>query len=236
MIDEEGGRVRRLNDAPASMRDLRDYGSDSPEPVAQLYARVADRLKGLRIDTLLAPVADIGNVGADWLNYRTYSENARTVADMTAYVIQSVQSRGVHACAKHFPGTGRVALDPHHGPVRCAVTRREWEDHERIPFKAAIDAGVDMMLVGHQIMEGFGSNQPACFDRTISSGILKDECGFSGLTLTDDLSMGAIAAHYAIEDAVSRAHDAGCNLILVCNVRESQRRAVEHWARRMAVA
>lgn len=229
MIDEEGGRVRRLPDAPSSMGDLRSYESRTLPEIAMAYESVALRLKSLGIDTLLAPVVDIGHEGAEWLNSRTLSHDAERVAEMTAAVIPAIQSMGIHACAKHFPGTGRVTLDPHHGPVTCPIKVNEWNAHERIPFDAAMSAAVDMILVGHQVMEGFGETLPACLSPAIPKMLLKKHMGYQGLVLTDDLGMGAIARSVPIEESVDLALRAGCDLVLICNDRDIQRRAVAHW-------
>lgn len=234
MIDEEGGRVRRLPDAPSSMVDLCWYEGRPANEVADAYVKVALRLKSLGIDTLLAPVVDIGNDGAEWLNSRTISHDPIRVAEMAKVVIPAIQNEGIHACAKHFPGTGRVTLDPHHGPVICSIDANEWERHERVPFEAAVTASVDMILVGHQITEGFGETLPACLSPAVSRTLLKQDLGFRGLTLTDDMGMGAISRMFPIEEAVGRAVDAGCDLVLICNDRDAQRRSVTHWARRMA--
>lgn len=232
MIDEEGGRVRRLPDAPSSMADLRSYEGRPANEVAGAYATVALRLKSLGIDTLLAPVVDIGNDGAEWLNSRTISHDPVRVAEMATVVIPAIQNEGIHACAKHFPGTGRVTLDPHHGPVRSSIDMDEWETHERIPFDASLAAPVDMILVGHQILEAIGETLPACLTPTIPTLALRRYLRFPGLILTDDLGMGAIANMFPIEEAVERAHAAGCDLILICNDRDAQRRAVRHWSTR----
>ena len=236
MIDEEGGRVRRLPDAPTSMADLRAYEGRPVIEVADAYAKVAIRLKSLGIDTLLAPVVDIGNDGAEWLNSRTISHTPVRVAEMAEVVIPAIQTEGIHACAKHFPGTGRVTLDPHHGPVRSSIDMDEWETHERIPFDAALAAHVDMVLVGHQILEALGESLPACLTPTVPTLALRRYLRYPGLILTDDLGMGAISSMFPIEEALERAVEAGCDLVLICNDHDAQRRAVTHWATRTARA
>ncbi len=228
MIDEEGGRVRRLPDAPSSMNDLREFETGSVSELVEAYRIVANRLKSLDVDTLLAPVVDIGNEGAEWLNSRTISHNPERVAEMAKAVIPAIQSTGVHACAKHFPGTGRVTLDPHHGPVTCGINVGEWESLERAPFDAAIASQVSMILVGHQIMEGFGETLPACLTPAIPKFLLRRHLGYQGLILTDDLGMGAIAAAFPIDESVNLALKAGCDLVLICNNRDAQRGAIAH--------
>jgi beta-N-acetylhexosaminidase len=236
MIDEEGGRVRRLPDDPSSMNDLRDFEAGSLSVLADAYRTVANRLRSLDIDTLLAPVVDIGNEGAEWLNSRTISHNPDRVAEMAKVVIPAIQSAGIQACAKHFPGTGRVTLDPHHGPVTCGINAGEWESLERAPFDAAIAAQGSMILVGHQIMEGFGETLPACLTPAIPKFLLRRHLGYQGLILTDDLGMGAIATAFPIEESVDMALKAGCDLVLICNNREAQRSAIAHVRRQEAIS
>lgn len=236
MIDEEGGRVRRLIDAPASMKNLRDYEHKPLGEVVGAYRSVAQRLKSLGIDSLLAPVIDIGDDGAEWLNSRTFSHDPERVAGMAKAVIPEIQIEGIHACAKHFPGSGRVALDPHQGPVTCAIQVGDWEALERVPFDAAIASRVDMILVGHQVMEGFGETLPACLTPAIPKFLLRRHLGYQGLILTDDLGMGAIATMFPIEESVDLALKAGSDLVLICNNRDAQRGAVAHLKKQAAIS
>ena len=229
MIDEEGGRVRRLTGAPASMEALRSYQTDPPHVVAAAYGRVAERLVDLGVDTLLAPVVDVGAAESEWLHDRTFSDESSQVAAMARAVIPAVQNHGVAACAKHFPGTRAVKIDPHHGVAVDLTPLSEWDMVDAVPFRAAITAGVGMIMVGHQRMMGFDATRPACMSSLITMVLLRERLGFHGLILTDDLAMGAIARQYPIEDAVRASIMAGCNLILVCQDRILQRRALAFW-------
>lgn len=232
MIDEEGGRVRRLPDSPTSMASLRSCSGRDPQDVALEYAATAIRLSGLGIDTLLAPVVDLG--GAEWLHDRTFSDDPERVAALARAVIPAIQQEDVAACAKHFPGMRAVAADPHANKSYDATPPSEWEKTDAVPFRAAVTAGVRMVLVGHQHVMGFDPMRPACLSPLIVQVLLRERLGFAGLILTDDLAMGAIAENIAIEDAVRDARMAGCNLILVCRNRELQRRAVTSWRQMVA--
>lgn len=232
MIDEEGGRVRRLPDSAESMPDLRSYEGRSAADVAFDYTRMATRLQGLGIDTLLAPVVDIGDPSSEWLHSRTFSDSPNDVARMARAVIEALRPSGVRSCAKHFPGTGRVTLDPHLSPVISEIGYQEWHAHEASPFRAAIDAGVPMVLVGHQIMRGFGEILPACLSHRIVADFLRGQLRYRGLVLTDDLAMGATSRSFPIEESLRLALEATCDLILICNDRELQRRAVAAWQTR----
>jgi beta-N-acetylhexosaminidase len=227
MIDEEGGRVRRLPDSATSMASLRSYSGRDPQDVALEYAATAIRLSGLGIDTLLAPVVDLG--GAEWLRDRTFSDDPQRVADLARAVIPAIQEEKVAACAKHFPGMRAVAADPHANKSYDATPPSEWEKADAVPFRAAVTSGVRMVLVGHQHVMGFDPMHPACLSPLIVQVLLRERLGFAGLVLTDDLAMGAIAENIPIEDAVRDARMAGCNLILVCRNRALQRRSVAAW-------
>ncbi len=232
MIDEEGGRVRRLPDGPASMPALRSYQAGTLQAVAAAYTRVARRLVDLGIDTLLAPVVDVGATDSEWLHDRTFSDDPTQVVAMARTVIPAVQSAGVAACAKHFPGTRAVKADPHHGVAVDPTPLSEWDRIDAPPFRAAILAGVQMVMVGHQRMLGFDATRPACTSPLITTVLLRERLGFGGLILTDDLAMGAISKQYPIEDAVRASIEAGCNLVLVCQDRLLQRRALSYWRNR----
>jgi beta-N-acetylhexosaminidase len=105
-----------------------------------------------------------------------------------------------------------------------------------VPFRAAIVARVDLVMVGHHRLLGFDAMRPASLSPVIVSALLRERLGFTGLVATDDLTMGAIVSRHPIEAAVAAALDAGCNLVLVCNDRVLQRRAVSAYRQWMAAA
>lgn len=229
MIDEEGGRVRRLPQTSESMPELRTYADKPLTELASAYVAVAERLKRLGIDVLLAPVVDVGGFGTDWLDPRTFSDDPEHIAEMARVVIPAIQATGVMACAKHFPGLHGVAVDPHTARATERTPPSEWENLDAIPFRAAVTCGVQSIMVGHQIMMGFDPENPSCLSPIIVSVLLRQRLGYTGLVMTDDLAMGAIAKYHAIERVIPMALRAGCNRTLICNDRELQRRAVEHW-------
>jgi beta-N-acetylhexosaminidase len=229
MIDEEGGRVRRLPDAPESMTDLRSYESRPLSDVGASYTKVAERLKRIGVDMLLAPVVDVGGFGTEWLDSRTYSDDPDRIAEMAQAVIPAIQNIGIMACAKHFPGLHGVVVDPHTDRATERTPPSEWDTLDAVPFRAAVTAGVQSVMVGHQIMMGFDAEFPACLSSIVVSVLLRQRLGFTGLVITDDLAMGAIAKYYTVEHAVPMALQAGCNRTIICNNRELQRCAVEFW-------
>lgn len=229
MVDEEGGRVRRLPEAAESMPELRAYAAEPLTTLCDAYVAVAERLKRLGINVLLAPVLDVGGFGTEWLDPRTFSDDPQQIAEMAATVIPAIQETGTIACAKHFPGLHGVAIDPHTDKATERTPPSDWEVLDAIPFRAAVTAGVKSIMIGHQIMMGFDPENPSCLSPIIVSVLLRQRLGYLGLIMTDDLAMGAIAKYYKIEHVIPKALRAGCNRTIICNDRELQRRAVAFW-------
>lgn len=227
MIDEEGGRVRRLPSSISPMADIAAYGArNDVVGVAKDYAKLCRSLTSLSIDTLLAPVVDIRTTDNDWLGDRCFSADPRMVNNFAGRAVQAIQNGGLSACLKHFPGLGAVQRDLHQNCFRVNDTEAEVRARDLPPFQAAIAAGVRMVMVAHAVYPAFDASRPAVFSPLVVDDLLKKELGFTGLVLTDDLAMGAIARTTPIERAVEQALDAGCDYILICKDRTLQRRAV----------
>ena len=142
--------LRRLPETAESLPDLRMLAGDTPDQIASAYAAVAARLARLGIDTLLAPVVDLGGGSSEWLRSRTLSDDPDVVARMARAVIPAIQQHQVHACAKHFPGMRAVAADPHRERAIDTTPPSEWDRRDAVPFRAAVTSGVHMVMVGHQ--------------------------------------------------------------------------------------
>jgi len=234
MIDEEGGRVRRLPPNLSPMPSISSYGADGKvAQTAQDYASVCRTLSRMGINTLLAPVLDVRTAENTWLADRMFSDNSQDVVEFASYVVHAVQHTGVAACAKHFPGLGGVHDDLHHRQFLVGDSVQQIEERDLPPFRSAIAAGVGMIMVSHAIYYALDPVRPAVFSPLIVTELLRKRLGFSGLILTDDLVMGAITHVLPIEKAVDDALQAGCDLILVCRNRPVQRRAVHYLSQRV---
>lgn len=226
MIDEEGGKVCRLPHGAESMRALRDYETQPMDTLSAAYHGVAQRLQRIGFDVLLAPVVDIGAPEAEWIHERTFSDSADAVVTMVRAVVPAIQNVGIASCAKHYPGSRTVRTDTHHGFAVSTCSIDEWQRTDALPFAASIESGVAMIMVGHQQMDQWDRGQPACMSRRIVTEILRDQLGFSGRIVTDDLAMHAISKQYPMEQAVAATLEAGCDDLLVCRNRDLQRRAL----------
>ncbi len=229
MIDEEGGRVRRLPPAVSPMAALPYYGErDDIAGVLHGYRGVARFLHSLDIDTLLAPVVDIQTDRNIWEADRTFSQEPTAVASFAAEAVRVIQDQGIDACAKHFPGLGGVGRDLHHHPDSVDATRDLLINQDCAPFVAAIRSGVNTVMVSHALYSELDAQNPAVLSTRIVTDLLRHQFGFSGTVLTDDLAMQAVSHMGPIERVLDRAEQAGCDMALVCHDRALQRRVVQH--------
>jgi beta-N-acetylhexosaminidase len=217
-IDQEGGRVARLRSPFTEWPPMAVLGRSGDVALASRFAAaLAAELKAVGITLDFAPVLDIQtNPKNAVIGDRALSEDAAMVGKLGAAIVRGLQQNGVAACGKHFPGHGDTAVDSHfelplveHSPDRL---RRV----ECVPFRDAIAAGVAFMMTAHILVPSMDEERPATLSRRIVYDLLRDELGFEGVILSDDLEMKAIAATYSVPDAAVQAIAAGCDAVLVC--------------------
>ncbi len=213
-IDEEGGDVTRLEAATGS-----SYPGNLALGVAgdvDLTRRIA-RSIGLElahagIDLDLAPVADVNSNPANpIIGVRSFGANPATVARQTAAWVEGLQSAGVGACAKHFPGHGDTSVDSHRGVPVCGADPR---DGALSPFEAAIASGAQAVMSAHVVAPALDS-VVATASHAVMHDLLRRELGFEGLAVSDGLEMDALSAEAGIEEGAVRALTAGCDLLCV---------------------
>lgn len=219
-IDQEGGTVARLVEPFTQFPDARKL-AQAPEAEVLLanYARTCvHELLRVGINMNLSPVLDVCPEGEKcFMERRVLGDNPREVARLGRLVIERMQEGGLAACAKHFPGLGAAKLDPH---VVMPVVEKSFksivaEDLE--PFREAATAGVAAIMTSHTIYPSIDKDQPATLSRKILSGILRDEIGYDGIIVTDDLEMGAIEDSHTVAAASVAAFRAGSDLLLICH-------------------
>jgi beta-N-acetylhexosaminidase len=222
--DHEGGRVQRLKDGFSIVPPAREVGQGGAENVKRTAQLVAGELQSAGINFNFAPVCDVPvHEGDTVIGARAFSTDFARAGELASAYVEGLQSGNVGACAKHFPGHGGVGVDSHLGLPIFEGTREELEPH-LLPFRAAIEAGVGAMMVAHiqvPCLEETGA--PASLSRPIITELLREELGFVGLVVSDDLEMGALAQLGAGEIAV-RALQAGSDLLLFCH---TQSKAIE---------
>jgi beta-N-acetylhexosaminidase len=228
-IDQEGGRVARLGHPWTSWPPLRALGragiSDLARRLGQALARELSPL-GVRWD--FAPVVDVDtNPANPVIGDRSLGAEPDQVGTMAAAFVGGLQSGGVAACAKHFPGHGDTSVDSHvalpvldHSPARL-------EDVELRPFREVIGAGVASVMTGHLLVREVDAERPATLSPRILGDMLRTRLSFQGVVVSDDLEMKAVADSWPGGEAARLAAVAGCDVLLVCHSPDRQAAAHE---------
>ncbi len=236
-IDQEGGRVARLREGFTSLPPMRTVGALSDEAMAWQVGRVLGReVRAVNIDLNFAPVMDVDtNPANPVIGDRSFSRDAEVVSRMGCAMLRGMQSAGVAACAKHFPGHGDTAQDSHQALPRLAHDMNRLNDVELKPFAAAVAADVASVMTAHVVFEAMDNAYPATMSRPALDGILRDRMRFDGVAISDDLEMKAIADHYTVDEAIGRGLKAGIDLFLVCHTPDVQWHAIESLANQVEV-
>lgn len=169
------------------------------------------------IHMAFAPVVDVNNNPSNpVINVRSFGEDPQQVARLSAAFIRGVQSAGVAATAKHFPGHGDTDVDSHLGLPVINVPRARLDSVELIPFRASVQAGIAGMMTAHiALPRAYGDSTPATLSSRVMGGLLRDTLGFRGLTVTDAMTMDGIARGYGVEQSALRAIEAGDDVLLM---------------------
>lgn len=221
-VDEEGGTVVRVADNEAfgaqDVGDASALGSAGDTEAAKRAAeQIADYLMPLGFNLDFAPVADVVDpLRSDTMGLRSFSSDAAVAADMVRAEVEGFRDKKMLCCAKRFPGIGAAAGDSHEGAITIDSTNEELETVDLVPFRAAIEAGVPMIMVGHVSLPNIvGDSTPAPLSSAVVQGMLRDSLGYTGIIVTDSLSMGAITDYYTPAEAAVAALKAGCDIPLM---------------------
>ena len=227
--DHEGGRVIMLGEGVTVFPDNLAVGASREVISAERQGRIeALELRRLGIDLNFAPVLDVlTEAPSPNIGIRSYGKDPALVARLGAARIRGMQSRGLSACAKHFPGKGHSPLDAH---LRLPTIPSTWAEMKRAhlpPFLAAIEAGVDAVMTSHPLYPALDPAPltPATFSKRIVKDYLRGELSYGGVIVSDDLEMGAVAELCPVGEAAVKAAEAGHDLLLVCHTEAAQRQA-----------
>jgi len=223
-VDQEGGRIARLREPFTQFPGNAAIGMDDlPVERAIEFALTTAkemRLVGLNMD--LAPVVDVRRGEPEkHLKDRIFGEDPDKVALLGRTVVKTLQENGVMAVAKHFPGLGRADLDPHLNLPRIELSKKDMEEVNLPPFKAAIDEKVTGIMTSHAIYPAHDPDLPGTLSPKVLTRLLREEMGYKGLIITDDLEMGAIALQWGVAEGALAAFEAGADLLLICEHHEN---------------
>ncbi len=231
LIDQEGGRVRRLRpphwkDYPAQgvFGRLYDKNPAAACEAAHLNARLIGRdLKELGIDVDCLPLLDVPSNGAhDVIGDRAFSTDARAVADLGMAVCEGLLDEGVMPIVKHVPGHGRARCDSHLALPKVEEGRIELENVDFYPFRHL--ASAPWAMTAHLLYTAIDARKPASLSKTVIDEVIRGYIGFKGFLICDDLSMKALEG--GLDELTRQALDAGCDAVLHCNGNPEEMQAV----------
>lgn len=227
LIDQEGGRVQRLKPphwrhAPPGADFAKLYDRD-PDHAARLlrsnFQLIGEELRALGIDVDCAPVMDVPVAGAhDVIGDRAYGGDPRTVAELARQVCEGLIDAGVVPVIKHIPGHGRAMSDSHLELPRVDADVATLRAMDFLPFRAfcaASDRPVAFGMTAHVVYEAIDPDRPATTSARVIKDIIRDEIGFQGLLMSDDLGMKALSGPY--DERAAKSLAAGCDVVLHCD-------------------
>ena len=236
LIDQEGGRVQRLRGP-----DWREWlppldfvqacGDDAPRAMYLRYRLIAHELKQLTIDVNCAPMVDVPRDETHaFLKNRCYTSDIEALSEIGRAVANGLTDGGVLPVVKHMPGHGLATLDSHEEAPIVDLEPEELVEKDFAPFKALND--LPMAMTAHIRLSAV-DDAPATLSKDVIR-LMREEIGFEGLIMTDDISMKALEG--SVAEITRRALDAGCDIVLKCNASLSDREACANAAGQMTDA
>lgn len=216
-IDQEMGGICRLHDMVPQFPSPADLPVTSTELIEALTLRIANDAAGMGINVFLAPVLDVLAGKNAWLEGRTFSADPEIVAALSAAYIRGCQRGGVAATGKHFPGFRSTTADPAIDASAVSLTDAAIIEAGLAPFRAAIAAGVEMIMVGPAIVTALDDQKAALRSSKVILK-LKHELNFTGIVMADDLDSQATMRGDSVAEVAIDALNAGCDLLLLADV------------------
>lgn len=220
-IDEEGGDVVRMAEKLTPPPSQKEIGATGDIEQAKTWAiKTAKSLKDMGINVNFAPVADVGSN-----DKRSYSTDANTVIDFVRAATKGYQQENIIYSLKHFPGIGKGKVDSHIDSSSIDVVKEVLMTEDILPFKTIIDENEPndyFILVSHLKYPALDEEYPASLSSKIMTDLLRNELGYKGIIITDDMEMGAVANHNDFRSIGVKAVKAGVDIVLVCHEYQHQ--------------
>jgi len=222
LTSQEGGELNSLPGLPPSSppADIASAAQAGAEALASGRA-----LRGLGVNGVLGPVVDVGPESGSALGARVYSDDPEEVAAYARRTVEAYRTARVFSSAAHLPGLGGADQATQEGPATVGLELEQLRERDLIPFEAAIAAGVPGVTLAHALYPFSDFTVPASLSRAVATGLLRDELGFEGVALTDDLADPAITTLYTVPDAAVEAVRAGADMIQVSGAPGEQQAA-----------
>lgn len=228
-IDEEGGRVSRLPKSFVKLPEATNLGNKNDPNISYKFGQtLGERVKSLGFNMDFAPVLDINsNPKNPVIGTRSFGNTVEIVKNNGIEVMMGIKDTKVIPAAKHFPGHGDTSIDSHVNLPKVDKTMEKLKNFELIPFIAAIEKDIDIIMVAHILYSDIDQDQPATMSPKIIGGLLREELGYEGVVVSDDMTMGAIVENYTLEDGTLSFIKAGGDIALICHGNENPGKVLE---------
>ncbi len=229
-IDQEGGRVQRIKAPLEHVPPMFSFANvdDEQAKIAtqKLGEKMGAELCALGFDINFAPVLDVHtNSDNPVIGDRAFSDNPNAVALRALAFARGLEEAGILACGKHFPGHGDTDTDSHLALPRLGHSMQRLREVELVPFVAACEAKIPLLMTAHVIFACLDDKVPATLSHKVVTGLLREELGYQGVVVSDDMDMKAIADNFGVGDAAVSAIEAGCDVLLLCRNQDHQEQA-----------
>jgi len=223
--DQEGGIVARIPWDEARNISQPHIGIVNREDFAYSTGTShAESLQSVNIDINFAPVLDVSFSSNSIMANRSLGNNAPKVSLLGAQIIKAHQDNSIIPTAKHYPGIGRTIIDSHKALPEIDITKTQLLEEELLPFQKAVEEGIEIIMTGHVLYPQIDDQYPATLSQIFITNILRNELGYDGLVITDDINM------QALDNYPNKAVDtinAGCDMILVVDIAKNQIEYIE---------
>lgn len=218
-VDQEGGNLARLPKEVLALPSNRKIGKrDDPAFSYEIGQALGKQLNSFGFNMNFAPVLDVdSNPLNPVIGNRSFGADPNVVSRLGLQTMKGLQAESIVPVVKHFPGHGDTSVDSHFNLPVVNKTREELEILELIPFRTSIENGADAVMVAHILLPAINTKSPSSMSSSIITNILRNELGFEGVVLTDDLTMAAITKHHEIGEASVNSVMAGSDIIMVAH-------------------
>ncbi len=223
-VDEEGGRIDRMPEDISKLPSNMDIGKiNNGDFSYKIGGLLAQQIKAFGFNMDFAPVLDIfSNPKNTVIGDRSFGTGADVVSKLGIQTMKGIREGGIIPVVKHFPGHGDTIIDSHVGLPSVDYDMERLTSFEFVPFKEAIDNQADVVMVAHILLSKIDPEYPASLSKTVITDVLRDQLGFKGVIVTDDMTMGAIEKNYEVGKAAVRSVNAGSDIVLVCHEHEKR--------------
>ncbi len=216
-VDEEGGRVSRMPSEFVNIPSMGAIGRVNDSALAYRIGNVtAEMIRSFGFNMDFAPVLDINsNPDNPVIGDRAFGSTPEIVSRLGVQAMLGIRDGGVIPVVKHFPGHGDTSVDSHTALPVVNYDLNRLQNFEFVPFKAAINNGADAVMVGHILLTRVDPANPSSMSKTVITDILRNQLGFKGVVITDDMTMGAITKNYGLAEAAVKSVNAGSDIVLL---------------------